>query len=216
MVRRFVVIAALASLPACGSSPARPTDGGGDGASARAWVSALFVEGASARWKVHEERHEVTPAAAERGGPTSDADWSVTPRDGEMSCKVSAVHSVGELEVSKVECQGFEPNGLLAPPSGVWVAAPAGVYHIYGDPDDTDLRAMIAADDVPLLPQPVVAGTRQNDDHEVVIAAHGYSLCATDTLLMGDDGGTSSCFQRGAWPTTFEWRGAAPPGPTRA
>lgn len=204
---RHLSLIALTSLGACASTPHGPAGDGGE--SARAWVAALFEKGATAHYRAHEEQHAVTPAAAERGGPESDKDWVVTPQDGELTCTVADVYMAGDAEVSRVTCEGYLSATLGAPPAGLWVATKLGLYHFSGEYDAPELTVALQADNVPLLPEPVVAGTRQNDSHEIVIERHGDGLCATDTQLMGDDGGTSACLSKAGWPTRFQASGGA-------
>ena len=214
----------LTALTACGSAPPRAdaegtlapdpalTPGSDTGAdlATPAWYTALFVAGASARFAVHEDRHAVTDEAVQRGGPESAADWVVTPSDGEITCEVASVRTVGEAQVSLVTCSGYEIAGLVAPPAGLWVLLGGALYHsYYAEMDDAAIAALATDGRFPILPSVPTVGARATEEVQVTLELRGTRLCATETALMGDDYGTSTCFERGAWPASFDTGGGA-------
>lgn len=204
---------ATASGAGCASSGrglAGRGDAGGSEATSRTWAGALFAEGATATYAVLFEQSSVTPEAAERGGPQSGDDWSTEKSEGTLTCRVAKVVQVGDAQVSKVECTGFEFDGIGSPIDGYWVLGFSGLARVYGDEVDANtVRSAFGDDAIPLLPMAPRTGRRANEETEVVIATKGRALCATETAQMGDDSGTEVCFEQAAWPVSFKASGGA-------
>lgn len=192
-----------------GTGTAIPADGPVDGAPSD-WGGALFTEGASATYALTEERSAVTPEAAERGGPTSAADWTSSKSTGAITCTVAKVTKVGDTTLSNITCTGYNFEAMSSPVAGVWAIGPKGLAHGYGDDlGPNGIEQMFGAEAIPLLAAEPRTGRRINDQVEVVVATRNKLVCATDTMQMGDDGGTETCFERGAWPASFRSSGGA-------
>ncbi len=211
----IVFSSSILALAACGSAPTKPGDGPPPDRDTRladptVLYSALFSPGASARYKIVDERSSVTPEAAERGGPESDADWEHTTSEGEITCRVVGVRDVGAQRVSEVTCEGYEFSQVVSPIGGLWISGPSGLHHVYGDArDDAEIADFIADQAALLLPVPA-AGRRATDELELVTTAEADGrMCVDETYLMGDDGGSRFCFVPRGWPDQVSASGGA-------
>lgn len=149
--------------------------------------------------------------------------WTLRAGRDAAECRVAAVSRLGDASLAHVVCA--KPHDDLAI-VGWWVAAPAGLYHPYTQPETEDELAALSEDDLLLNARPAerhhavsLGPTRETLDAvpfgrgwcvstetSAAGARRAWTLCLDDTGLVG----VADVVDMGSGATTIEL-GALPP-----